>query len=176
MTIDELSSRFQQKDQLAFQTLYQKYSTSMHGVIYRIVRNQEVAEEVLQDVFVKAWNNAETYSVKKGRIFTWLLNISRNAAIDRTRSKDYKTTYTTTDSSFFTDILEDHDNLNSRTDTIGLRKFVTSLKEQCQRLIELLYFKGYTQKEASEDLRIPIGTVKTNNKKCITDLRKVVLN
>ena len=62
----------------------------MQGVIYNIVRDSDVAEEVMQDVFIKAWQNASSYSSEKGRFFTWILNIARNAAIDKTRSKAFK--------------------------------------------------------------------------------------
>ena len=57
------------------------YGNSMHGVIYNIVRDHDISEEVMQDVFIKAWNNADSYSSEKGRFFTWILNIARNAAI-----------------------------------------------------------------------------------------------
>ena len=175
MQLDQLVAKFQQKDYDSFQKLYNMYSESMHGVIFNIVRNKEVAEEVLQDAFIKAWNNAESYSPKKGRIFTWLLNISRNAAIDKTRSKNFKKSKQNSDATFFVDILEDHDNLDAQTNAIGIRKFVDELKDQCKKLIELIYFKGFTQKETSETMNIPLGTVKTNNRKCISQLRKIVL-
>ena len=160
---------------MAFNKLYEMYSQSMLGVIYNIVRNQELAEEVLQDVFIKAWNNASSYSPKKGRFFTWLINISRNAAIDKTRSKAYKQNKGNPDASFFVDIFETHDSLDDQMDAIGIKKFVLGLKEKCKNLNELLYFKGYTQKEASEELAIPIGTVKTQNRRCIATLREAVL-
>ena len=90
MKLEQLINRFQQQDTSAFETLYNMYSQSMQGVIYNIVRDNAIAEEVLQDVFIKAWQNASSYSPKKGRFFTWLINIARNAAIDKTRSKAYK--------------------------------------------------------------------------------------
>ncbi|MFT4661436.1 MAG: RNA polymerase sigma factor (sigma-70 family) [Glaciecola sp.] len=83
--MDQIIERFQNKDEKAFETLYKMYGVSIKGVIFNIVRDDDIAEEVMQDVFVSAWKNSETYSVKKGRFFTWLLNIARNAAIDKTR-------------------------------------------------------------------------------------------
>jgi RNA polymerase sigma-70 factor (ECF subfamily) len=176
MQLEELILKFQQKDIKSFERLYEMYSGSMYGVIYNIVRSKEDAEEVLQDVFIKAWNNASTYSSKKGRFFTWLINISRNAAIDKTRSKDFNKSKQNLDATFFVDILETHDNLDTKLDALGIKKFIATLKEKCIHLIELLYFKGYTQKEASEELKIPLGTVKTNNRKCISELRNILLN
>jgi RNA polymerase sigma-70 factor (ECF subfamily) len=90
MDLDQLVRDFQKQDERAFEKLYHMYSNSMHGVIYNIVRDHEIAEEVMQDVFIKAWHKADSYNSSKGRFFTWILNIARNAAIDKTRSKAYK--------------------------------------------------------------------------------------
>jgi len=174
MQLEQLISKFQEKDVRSFEKLYEMYGDSMFGVIYNIVRNKEETEEVLQDVFIKAWNNASTYSAKKGRFFTWLLNIARNSAIDKIRSKNFKQGKQNLDAAFFVDILESYDNLDTKIDVKALKKFVDALKVTCKNLIELLYFKGYTQKEVSEELKMPLGTVKTNNRKCISELRKSV--
>ncbi|WP_223034927.1 RNA polymerase sigma factor [Hanstruepera marina] len=174
MQLELLVSKFQSKDEKAFEALYNMYSDSMHGVIYNIVRDNDIAEEVMQDVFIKAWHNASSYSAKKGRFFTWLINIARNAAIDKTRSKTFKNSKKNLDATFFVDILENQDNLNSQTDAIGIKKFVKKLAKKCIEVIELLYFKGYTQKEASKTLEMPIGTIKTRNRNCINELRNML--
>lgn len=171
MTLENLVTKFKEKDTAAFEKLYEMYSESMLGVINNIVRNNAVAEEILQDVFIKAWNNSESYSVKKGRFFTWILNIARNASIDYTRSKASKKSKQNQNADYFVDILETNESLDAKTDTIGLRKFVTELSEKCKSVIEFLYFKGYTQKEASEELSIPLGTIKTRNRQCLEQLR-----
>ncbi len=175
MQLETLIAKFKQKDEKAFQTLYNMYSESMHGVIYNIVRNHDIAEELMQDVFIKAWHKADTYNAKKGRFFTWILNIARNAAIDKTRSKSFKNKAKNLDAQFFVDILPTQDNLDNQTDAIGIAKYVSKLAEKCIQVIELLYFKGYTQKEASETLDMPIGTIKTRNRNCINELRQLVL-
>lgn len=171
MSTEGLIAKFQQKDAKAFEKLYEMYSKSMLGVINNIVRNDDVAEEILQDVFIKAWNSAESYSAQKGRFFTWLLNIARNASIDYTRSKAYKKSKQNQDAEYFVDILETNESLDSQTNTIGLTNFVKKLSEKCKSVIELLYFKGFTQKETSEELAIPLGTIKTRNRQCLSELR-----
>ena len=176
MDIDLLVEKFKQKDEKAFEKLYSMYSDSMHGVIYNIVRDHDIAEEVMQDVFIKAWHKADSYSSKKGRFFTWILNISRNAAIDKTRSKAFKNSKQNLNSDFFVDIIESNESLDNTTDALGIKKFVSKLAEKCKKVIELLYFKGYTQSEASEALDMPIGTIKTRNRNCIQELRNMVLN
>ena len=87
---NDLILEMQQGNEKAFSRLYTMYSEAIYGIIYSIVLDENTAEEVLQDVFVKVWNNASSYSINKGRFFTWLLNIARNTAIDETRSKAYK--------------------------------------------------------------------------------------
>ena len=175
MQLETLILQFQKKDEKAFESLYNMYCDSMHGVIYNIVRDKDIADEITQDVFIKAWNNSSNYSVKKGRFFTWLLNIARNAAIDKTRSKSFKNSRKNLDAEFFVDILETSENLNDKIDAIGIQKFVSKLAKKCIEVIELLYFKGFTQKEASETLKMPIGTIKTRNRNCIKELRDLVL-
>lgn len=118
MELDLLVKRFQDKDVKAFEKIYEMYYKNISGIVYNIVRDYEVAEEVSQDVFIKAWNNASSFSAKKGRFFTWLLNIARNAAIDKTRSKSFNNKSKNLDAIFFVDILEDQVNLDSRTNTI----------------------------------------------------------
>ena len=175
MELDQLVEQFKQKNENAFSTLYNMYSDSMHGIIYNIVRDREIANEVLQDVFVKAWNNADSYSSEKGRFFTWILNISRNAAIDKTRSKSFKNSKRNLNAEYFVDILETNESLDNKTDAIGIAKFVKKLAKKCIKVIELLYFKGFTQSEAAENLNMPIGTIKTRNRNCIKELRSIVI-
>jgi len=171
MSLEQLVSKFQNKDEKAFGTLYQMYSESMLGVIYNIVRDREIAQDVMQEVFIKAWHSADSYSSQKGRFFTWLINISRNAAIDKIRSKSFKNSGKNLNADYFVDIIQDQDSLDDKTDAIGIKQFVGKLAKKCIEVIELLYFKGYTQKEASETLNMPIGTIKTRNRNCINELR-----
>ncbi|MGJ8550285.1 RNA polymerase sigma factor [Winogradskyella wichelsiae] len=175
MELELLVKQFQNKNHIAFEKLYEMYSKSIHGVVYNIVKDAAIADEIMQDVFIKAWHKSDTYSSKKGRFFTWILNIARNAAIDKTRSKSFKQKKQNLSTDYFVDIIASHDNLDNSTDAIGIKKFVTELGEKCKAVIELLYFKGFTQKEASEELQMPIGTIKTRNRNCIQQLRDMVL-
>tara|TARA_A100000171_G_C2140207_1_gene154660 strand:- start:6886 stop:7425 length:540 start_codon:yes stop_codon:yes gene_type:complete len=172
---DLLILQMQQRNEKAFERLYSMYSEAIHGIIYSIVLDEAVAEEVLQDTFIKIWNNAEAYDIKKGRFFTWILNIARNTAIDKTRSKSFKNTKKNLTTTNFVDILTSYDNLNSKTNAIGIKKFVDKLKPMCISVIELLFFKGYTQKDAAKELEIPLGTLKTKNRNCLRDLRWLVI-
>jgi RNA polymerase sigma-70 factor (ECF subfamily) len=174
MNQELLILQFQKKDVNAYEKLYNMYCDSISGVVNTIVKDHNVTQEITQDVFIKAWNKADTYSAKKGRFFTWILNIARNAAIDYTRSKKFKQSKQNLNADFFVDILESSASLDSSTNTIGLKEFVTKLGDTCKSVIELLYFKGFTQKEASEELSMPLGTIKTRNRSCIGELRTML--
>lgn len=174
MQPDALILELQNKNIKAFERIYELYSENIFGVIYAIVRHEETSEEILQDVFVKVWDSSGTYSPHKGRFFTWILNIARNAAIDKTRSKSFKSDRKNLSAFFYVDILEEKSNFSSKIDAIGIKKYIEVLKPICKKIIDLLYFKGFTQKETSEALEIPLGTVKTRNRNCLNNLREIL--
>ena len=174
MEIDKLVDRFQQKDINAFEKLYECYALNLKTVIYGIVRNNEDAEEILQDVFVKIWNNFNDYNPEKGRFYTWILTISRNMAIDRMRSKKSKKNQRNIALDLFTDFIDSGENLDRNTDSIGIEYFLKGMNDDDKKLLELLYFQGFTYRETSKKINMPIGTVKTKMRKCIADLRKRV--
>ncbi|MGJ3233683.1 RNA polymerase sigma factor [Marivirga sp.] len=159
----------------AFEYLYDNYSGAIYGVIIRIVKSEEVAQELLHDVFMKAWKNINAYSAEKGRLYTWLVNISRNASIDKLRSKEIKNKGKTDSVS---DNVHNIDNANSTEqsiDSIGLEKVLDKLSDELRFVIDQMYFKGYTQTEISEEFDIPLGTVKTRARTAMRTLRELLL-
>ncbi len=171
MQQDGLILELQKGNQRAFERIYELYSESVYGIINSIVNDEKIAEEILQDVFLKIWDNASSYNSDKGRFFTWILNIARNASIDQIRSKRHKNSKKNLSADNFVNILESSSNFSAKADAIGISKYIDILKPVCKKLIDLLFFKGYTQKETAEELDMPIGTVKTRNRACISKLR-----
>ena len=171
MTQEELVPLLLNKEEKGFTLLYDMYSKSLFSVISNLISNQDDAEDVLQEVFVKIWKNIDTYTESKGRLYTWMLNIARNTAIDKLRSKGFNNAQKNLSSDNFVHLLDDSNKLVNRIDTIGIREFVEKLKPKCIKLIDLLFFKGFTQQEVSEELSMPLGTVKTQNRTCMNDLR-----
>lgn len=165
-----------QQSREAFNYLYKQYSAVLYGVICKVIYDEQTAQDVLQDVFVKIWNNIEQYNPQKGRIYTWMINIARNAAIDKLRSKGeiMKGKIQTGDD--IVSNLERGMKTEQATDTIGLRKMVSGLKPEYETIINLAYFKGYTLDEISKTLGIPLGTVKTRMRHAIQQLRAVFNN
>ena len=157
----------------AFADLYDNYGSLIYGVIYRIVKDDADAENVMQDCFVKIWERIKTYDPKKGKLATWLINVSRNAAIDFTRSKYYS--QKNKNQSFDNFVYPDTAGFITRIseDTMDLREKVGQLKAPYREIIEWLYFEGYTQQEISDQFDIPLGTVKTRTRKALQDLRAV---
>lgn len=171
MTQEEILPLVLKRDDKAFTTLYDMYSRSLYSVISNLIKDTEEAEDVLQEVFVKIWKNIDSYNESKGRFYTWIVNIARNTSIDKLRSKGFNDSKKNLTSDNFVHLLDDSDKLTNKIDAIGIKEFVKKLKPKCISLIDLLFFKGYTQQEASEALEIPLGTVKTNNRNCMNDLR-----
>ncbi len=171
MTQEELVPLIINKDDRGFTIMYDMYSKSLFSVISNLIKESEEAEDVLQEVFVKIWKNIESYSESKGRLYTWMLNIARNTAIDKLRSKGYNNSQKNLSSDNFVHLLDDSNKMINRIDTIGIQEFIKKLKPKCIEIIELLFFRGYTQQEASEELEMPLGTIKTHNRNCINDLR-----
>lgn len=171
MTQEEVLSLIHKKEERAYTILYDMYSKSLFAVITNLVKDREEAEDVLQEVFVKIWKNIDSYSESKGRFYTWILNIARNTAIDKLRSKGYNNNKKNLSADNFVHLFDESNKLTNKIDAIGLQDFVKKLKPKCIQIIDLLFFKGYTQQEASEELAIPLGTVKTQNRNCINDLR-----
>ncbi len=164
-----------QRDKEAIELLYEHYSPALYGMILRIIPNEALAQEVLQDVFVKIWNNADKYDADKGKLFTWLAQIARNAAKDALRSSQYKQD-AKTDS--LADNVGNDSSLshNPRITDSGLRKTIDGLDEKYREIIDLLYFQGYSHSEAAKKLDIPIGTLKSRVRKAILELRKILGN
>lgn len=164
----------QKNDQTAITLIYENYSASLYGVIYKIVQSEESAQEVLQDCFVKIWQNSSKYNSEKGRLFTWLINIARNSAIDKIRSAPFRRAREL-QSMFDKDGLQKEIGLSHIIIAdMGLQKIISALKEDHRILIDLIYFQGYSQREVEKMLLIPLGTVKSRLRIAIRELRKML--
>lgn len=166
--IEELVSRLQNGDELALSALYDKYNGSLYGLVLKIVKDDGLAQDILQDCFVNIWKKANTYSPSKGSFFTWMLNICRNKSIDALRKLERERTGKNqiADSSVYMS-----NGLDTNIDTIGLKDLIEKLPAEQQLILEFLYFRGYTQQEVSDELDIPLGTVKTRARLAVKELK-----
>ncbi len=144
---------------------YDRYSKVMFGLILKVVKKPELAEEVLQDSFLKVWEKSSLYDPEKGKFLTWMLNIGRNTAIDRIRLKRYSRENEPLDTA---EPVMIQPSLNP--ETIGVKDMVDQLSEEHRDIIELIYYQGYSQSETAKELGIPLGTVKSRLYKAIGQL------
>ena len=170
---EELVLQLQSRNQQAFSYLYDNYAAALNGVIYRLVEDRELAEDILQEAFVKIWNNFSSYDTTKGRLFTWMLNLTRNLTIDTLRSKGYKKQSKISGDENTVSNLTDNTTVE-KFDALGIRKQLSNLKPEQRSIIDMAYFSGYTQDEISKEMGIPLGTVKTRMRSAILELRKML--
>lgn len=153
-----LIAMLRNKEQQGMNILYDNYSGALFNIILRRVSSEESAQDILQEVFIKIWKNFHQYNEDKGRLFTWMINIANNEAISALRSKGSrkeKITSTITESDFR------NYSVYNNTDHIGVKEVVDRLEEKYRDVIDLVYFKGFTQSEATQVLEVPLGTVKS---------------
>jgi RNA polymerase sigma factor (sigma-70 family) len=164
----ELLEMLRRQDRKAFNYLYDNYSDALYGVVLKVVRTEETAQDLLQEIFVKIWKNIAQYDAGKGRLFTWMLNIARNTSIDYLRVNRLE--IQDIDSAVY--VVESNQTIYNELDAKELREVVSLLKPEQQTLIEMVYWGGYTHEEAAQRLEMPLGTVKTRVRSALRDLRK----
>ena len=176
--IDEpqLVSRLKARDRNAFTYLYDYYSPALYGIILRVVKNEEIAEEVLQDSFFKVWDCIGQYTATRGRLFTWLFKVARNLAVDKLRSKEIQRDLKTNSVADSVHDINNKYHHQQITDAIGIEKLLNHLPKNQQLIINLLYLQGYTHAEVAKEYDIPLGTVKTRHRKALIHLRQLIKN
>jgi len=168
----ELVALLKQRSDQAFSYLYDNYSGALFAVILNIVPDRDLAGDVLQEVFVNIFRKIDSYDETKSRIYTWMLNISRNEAIDTVRSKGYRNSQQNREVTEA--VYEQAGSVSQNIDKIGLRKLLEKIKPEYRQLIDLSYFKGLTQEEISQSEGIPLGTVKTRLRAALSQLRGLI--
>lgn len=161
------------KDKRAIEYLYDRYGNALYGMVLRIVHSEALAQDIVQEAFVKIWQHGEKYDEQKASLFTWMVQVTRNTALTFMQSKSYR-------ESLKRDSLDMFDHVNGNTtliqqinvNKIGLNGLITQLEEKYQTIIDLVYFQGYTQQEVEVFLGIPLGTVRSRLKIALRELRK----
>lgn len=166
----ELVAALRSKDEQAFSHLYGHYSGALYGVIKQVVNDTELSNDVLQECFINIWRRIDTYDESKGRLFTWMLNIARNAAIDKTRSKGFQQSL----KEIPLDGKVMQPSIKPGIDDFGLKKLLLKLKDEQRLLIDLSFFQGYTHEQIANALHIPLGTVKTRIRSALIQLRALM--
>jgi RNA polymerase sigma-70 factor (ECF subfamily) len=163
----------QERDDKAIALLYEHYGDTLYGVAYKVVRDEELAQDVLQESFVKIWKKSDSYDVSKAKLFTWLFRITRNTAIDKLRSVNTKS-----DKEIQIDVSDVYNlGVNSiRPEFMDIQENLDKIETKYQVVLDALFFQGMTQQEASDELDIPLGTIKSRLKIGLRELKKIYGN
>ncbi|GGD43525.1 RNA polymerase sigma factor [Muriicola marianensis] len=157
--------RLKQGDKNALYFLYDKYSGALYGVVLRMCREQGLAEDLLQEIFLTIWEKIDQYDPAKGKFYTWAYRIARNKTLNALRKSD--PLIQTDDLGVYKNVREEED----LQDYEMLNGMVRKLEAHHQKVIELIYFKGYTHREAHKLMDVPLGTFKSYVRQAIKQLR-----
>jgi RNA polymerase sigma-70 factor (ECF subfamily) len=170
-----LAKRLQQREPSALAELYDRYGRLAYSLIYRIVHDVGVAEDLVQETFLRVWNRSQGFDAERGALGAWLLAVARNRAIDYVRSSGGKMArgalelehaeHPTLFGNFEADVLS-----QDRARTV--RGALGRLNENQRHVIELAYFEGLSQTEMAERMGQPLGTVKTWVRTALKNLRE----
>ena len=165
-----MSALMSRGDTRFVELLYDRYGDALFGLAMRIVKDEALAKDVVQDSFVKVWKKHQSFDPKKSKIFTWMYSLVRNTAIDKLRSHQKRAGH---------EIQTDEVNVSHTTDQVirpdsmDIPLHVSKLEPKHQEIVNALFFNGLTQQEASDELGIPLGTVKTRLRIALRELRKI---
>lgn len=167
----ELLQRIQRGDEAALAALYDRHARFVSAVALRILGDRELAEEVLQDTFLRSWHHVDSYDPSRGQVVAWLLGIARNRAIDMLRSRSHRARRRELSNLSDTAPADDAE----FPDAVALREVMTramSILPMDQRqIIELAYYGGLSQAEIARQLGLPLGTVKSRTRSGMEKLR-----
>src|SRR5262245_58103557 len=169
----DLVERLQRRDPQALADLYDRYGRLAYSLILRIVKDGGIAEDLVQETFLRVWNRVQGFDAAKGSIGPWLLAVARNRAIDYLRSASGRernaVEFEETDHpALYTDM--EHDLLVSDK-ARRVKTAMEKLSPHQRQVIELAYFEGLSQTEMAERMGQPLGTVKTWVRTALKNLR-----
>jgi len=164
-------------DEAALSTLYDRYSTMLFGMLMRILRDQQAAEEVLQDMFLQLWRNAAQFDAKRGSLPAWLMVIGRNRAISRLRGRRDREVLEEEEGDY-ANTFASGQNIEDEAVRAELARNISAALEQLpaeqKQAVELAYFEGMTQSEIANRTGTPLGTVKTRVRTAMQTLRQIL--
>jgi RNA polymerase sigma-70 factor, ECF subfamily len=171
----ELVRRLKNREPQAMAELYDRYGRLTYALIFRIVRNGAVAEDLVQETFLRVWNRVHAFDQERGSFGPWILAVARNRAIDYLRSADGRVVQSPfemekmEEPALFTDFERDILNIDR---TRMLREAFQKLTPNQRIVIELAYYEGLSQTEMADRMKQPLGTVKTWVRSALKTLRE----
>ncbi len=174
----QLLERTARQDQAAFRALYDAVSPHLFGLLVRILKRRDWAEEALQDCFLKIWQKADTYAPEKGAPLTWLMTVARYRALDLLRMKRPEVEMPEEGEGSSMAFADDSSGMNPESEAVAsegigrLSLCMDGLQEEQRRCVMLAYYEGYTHQELTEVVGAPLGTVKSWVRRGLQKLRE----
>lgn len=168
----ELLALVESRDEAALAELYRRFGGLVYTVALGIVGDSSLAEEVMQDTFLRCWGKAGSYSPQMGRVSTWLAAISRNRAIDLLRSRQHQSRLRERAPIVLTTSMATHGEAEEVITREVVTGAISSLPDHQREIIELAYFRGMSQSEIASKIETPLGTVKSRTRAAMEQLRK----
>lgn len=163
-------------DQRAFRALYDASASHLFGLLLRMLKRRDWAEEALQDCYLKVWQKAETYAPDKGAPMTWLMTVARYRALDLLRVKRPEVEMPEEGEEqplTFADETQSPEDRAVEGEGIGrLEHCMEGLQQEQRQSVLLAYYEGYTHQELAERLQAPLGTVKSWVRRGLARLRE----
>jgi RNA polymerase sigma-70 factor, ECF subfamily len=152
------------KSERGFNVLYTNYSKALYGVLFKYVRRTELADDLLQDTFVKIWKYIDAFDPAKGSLFTWMLSIAQNLAIDYLRSAAHRKQSLQVSIDLFSLTKNYNGHITSNTNEVEIKDFKSKalqLDPKYAQVIDMIFFYGWSHEQTAQLLKLPLGTVKT---------------
>ena len=169
----DLARRLKARDETAVGELYDRYGRLAYTLIYRIVRDKSVAEDLVQESFLRVWNRAHAFDAERGSLGPWILTVARNQALDYIRSVQGRvwSGMVSADSEHPGAFRDWEGDMLDGIRLDQVRTALTKLSDNQRTVIELAYFEGLSQSEMADRLKQPLGTVKTWIRTALKTLR-----
>jgi RNA polymerase sigma-70 factor, ECF subfamily len=170
-----LAERLKRREPAAMTELYDRYGKLAYALIYRVVRDTGVAEDLVQETFLRVWNRAQGFDGERGALGPWLLAVARNRAIDYVRSaggRMARSSFELAETEHPSAFVNFEADILSQDRARRVRGALGKLNENQRHVIELAYFEGLSQTEMAERMRQPLGTVKTWVRTALKNLRE----
>jgi RNA polymerase sigma-70 factor (ECF subfamily) len=172
---EELIGLIAQRDERALERLYEKYGRAIYSLVLRMLRDPARAEEVSQEVFLKVWRRPGSYAPGRGPFVTWLLSVAHHRAVDELRARRHDTLPIDGADGVGIEIVDESADLSDVAwvgeRRVAIRAALGGLPQTQRHAIELAYYAGLTQREISDRLGEPLGTIKTRMRLAMQKLR-----
>jgi len=168
---EDLIEALKSKEMVAYQVLNDIYAPKLLKVAKGVLKSDD-AEDSMQEIMIKIWNSAHKYDSSKGKLYTWMLNITRNHTIDILRSKKFRNASKDLDLETCIHLVDAEKNISINVETIDIKNLTLTLKWEWKEPLDMVFFQGYTHAEAAERLNLPLGTLKTRLRMAVVELRK----